>query len=78
MESLILWPQEVRRMGKAISSDLRERIVRGVEAGQSRRAMAARFEVAPSTAMRVEQRYRAAGSIAPSRARPGIDESIVM
>jgi transposase len=67
MESLILWPQEVRRIGKAISSDLRERIVRGVEAGQSRRAMAARFEVAPSTAVRVEQRYRATGSIAPAR-----------
>lgn len=54
-------------MGKPISSDLRERIVRGVEAGQSRRAMAARFEVAPSTAVRVQQRYRATGSLAPAR-----------
>lgn len=54
-------------MGKAISSDLRERIVRGVEAGQSRRAMAARFEVAPSTAVRIEGRYRATGSVAPAR-----------
>lgn len=54
-------------MGKAISSDLRERIVRGVEAGQSCRAMAARFAVAPSTAVRVQQRYRATGSVAPAR-----------
>lgn len=36
-------------MGKPTSSDLRERIVRGVEAGHSRRAMAEGFEVAPST-----------------------------
>jgi transposase len=54
-------------MGKPISSDLRERIVRGVEAGQSRRAMAARFEVAPSTAVRIQDRYRATGSVAPAR-----------
>jgi transposase len=67
MASLILWPQEVRTMGKAISSDLRERIVRGVEAGQSRRAMAARFEVAPSTAVRIEDRYRVTGSVAPAK-----------
>ena len=54
-------------MGKSISSDLRERIVRGVEAGQSRRAMAARFEVAPSTAVRLQARYAATGSVAPAR-----------
>ena len=54
-------------MGKPISSDLRERIVRGVEAGQSRRAMAVRFEVAPSTAVRIQARYAATGSVAPAR-----------
>ena len=54
-------------MGKAVSSDLRERIVRGVAAGHSRRTMAARFEVAPSTAVRVQKRYRATGSVAPAR-----------
>lgn len=54
-------------MGKPTSVDLRERIVRGVEHGQSCRAMAARFEVAPSTAVRVQQRYRATGSVAPAR-----------
>jgi transposase len=54
-------------MGKPISSDLRERIVRVVEAGRSRRAMAARFEVAPSTAVRIQARYAATGSVAPAR-----------
>ena len=54
-------------MGKPISSDLRERIVRGVDAGHSRRAMAARFEVAPSTAVRLQARYAATGSVAPAR-----------
>lgn len=54
-------------MGKAVSSDLRHRIVRGVAAGHSRRKMAARFEVAPSTAVRVQARYRATGSVAPAK-----------
>ncbi|MBO0663005.1 IS630 family transposase, partial [Jiella sp. MQZ9-1] len=52
-------------MGKAVSADLRFRIVRGIEAGGSRRSMAARFEVAPSTAVRVQARYAATGSVAP-------------
>src|SRR5690606_26344493 len=63
----IPWQQEVLAMGKPISTDLRERIVRGVEGGQSRRAMAARFEVAPSTAVRLQARYAATGSVAPAR-----------
>lgn len=54
-------------MGKAVSADLRLRIVRGIEAGGSRRSMAARFEVAPSTAVRVQARYAATGSVAPAR-----------
>jgi transposase len=54
-------------MGKPISSDLRERIVRGVETGQSRRSMAARFEVAASTAVRIQARYTATRSVAPAR-----------
>jgi len=67
MESLILWRREVLAMGKPTSSDLRERIVRGIEAGQSRRAMAERFEVAPSTAVRIQDRYRSTGSVAPAK-----------
>jgi len=53
-------------MSKAISTDLRERIVRGVASGESRRAMAARFEVAPSTAVKLQQRYERTGSIEPA------------
>lgn len=41
--------------------------MRGVEAGRSRRSLAARFEVAPSTAVRLQQRYASTGSLAPAR-----------
>ena len=54
-------------MGKAISNDLRVRMVRGIAAGKSRRAVAAQFEVAPSTAVRVQARYAATGSVEPAR-----------
>ena len=54
-------------MGKAISSDLRVRIVRGIASGKSRRAVAAQFEIAPSTAVRVQARYAATGSVEPAR-----------
>jgi transposase len=54
-------------MGKAVSSDLRFRMVRGIAAGKSRRGVAAQFEVAPSTAVRVQARYAATGSVEPAR-----------
>ena len=54
-------------MGKAVSLDLRVRMVRGIAAGKSRRAVAAQFEVAPSTAVRLQARYAATGSIEPAR-----------
>jgi transposase len=54
-------------MGKPVSTDLRLRMVRGVAAGKSRRAVAAQFEVAPSTAVRIQARYAATGSIEPRR-----------
>ena len=54
-------------MGKAISNDLRVRMVRGIASGKSRRAVAAQFEVAPSTAVRVQARYAATGSVEPAR-----------
>ncbi|WP_264296490.1 hypothetical protein [Mesorhizobium sp. B4-1-4] len=50
-------------MGKAVSQDLRLRLVRGIAEGKSRRAVAAQFEVAPSTAVRVQARYAATGSV---------------
>ena len=53
-------------MGRAVSNDLRVRMVRGIAAGKSRREVAAQFEVAPSTAVRVQARYAATGSVAPA------------
>ena len=54
-------------MGKPVSNDLRLRMVRCVAAGNSRRSVAARFEVAPSTAVRVQARYAATGSVEPAK-----------
>lgn len=54
-------------MGQAVSRDLRLRLVRGIAAGKSRRAVAAQFEVAPSTAVRVQARYAVTGSVDPAR-----------
>jgi len=54
-------------MGKAVSSDLRLRMVRGIAAGKSRRSVATQFEVSASTAVRAQARYIATGSVAPSK-----------
>lgn len=54
-------------MGKSISSDLRRRLVKGIEDGKTCRAVAAQFEVAPSTAVRVQARYAATGSVEPAK-----------
>ena len=54
-------------MGKSVSNDLRRRTVRGIAAGKSRRAVAAQFEVAPSTAVRVQARYETTGSVEPAK-----------
>jgi transposase len=45
--------------------DLRARLLAAIDAGMSRRAAAARFEVAPSTAIRWQLQRRATGSFAP-------------
>lgn len=54
-------------MGKAVSTDLRLRMVRGIASGKSRRGVAAQFEVAPSTAVRVQERYERTGSVEPAK-----------
>ena len=54
-------------MGKSNSSDLRIRIYGEIERGQSCRAAARRFGVAPSTAVRLAQRRKRTGSLAPAR-----------
>ena len=59
-------------MGKSSSSDLRVRIVGEIERGQSCRAAARRFGVAPSTAVRLAQRKGADGIAGTGAARsPG-------
>jgi transposase len=54
-------------MPAPMSMDLRERIVRAVEAGSSMREAARRFAVSPSAAIKLMQRVRATGSAAPDR-----------
>jgi transposase len=52
-------------MSKALSVDLRERVVAAIEAGSSCRAAAARFGVGISSAIRWASLKCSAGSVAP-------------
>ncbi len=52
-------------MGKPLSMDLRERVIEAIDAGLSRRAAAARYGIAPSTAIRWDIERRTTGSFAP-------------
>src|SRR6478736_5691626 len=54
-------------MTRALSTDLRERVVAAVLAGDSCRLVAARFGVAVSSVVNWEQRWRATGSVAPGK-----------
>jgi putative transposase len=54
-------------MAKPLSNDLRQRIVDAVGAGSSRNGAAGRFGTAPSTAIRLIQRFEATGSIEPGK-----------
>ena len=54
-------------MARPYSMDLRERVVRAVEAGASCRAAAAKFEVSISFVVKLMQRWRRQGSVAPDR-----------
>jgi transposase len=58
-------------MARPYSVDLRERMVRAVEAGASRRATAAKFEVSPSCVVKLLQRWRRRGTLAPEPVRGG-------
>jgi transposase len=51
-------------MMKAYSLDLRERVVRFVEAGHSRRAAAAHFDVSVALVVKLMAAYRQTGSLA--------------
>ena len=54
-------------MARPYSMDLRERVVRAVEAGASCRAAAATFAVSVSFVVKLRQRWRRTGSVAPDR-----------
>ena len=54
-------------MAHPLSQDLRARIVRAVSEGSSIRQAAARFDVSPSSAIKLMQRVRATGSTAPAK-----------
>jgi putative transposase len=58
-------------MTRPYSLDLRERMVRAVEAGDSRRATAAKFEVSPSCVIKLVQRWRQKGTLDPEPRRGG-------
>jgi len=52
-------------MTRAYSEDLRVRVVRAVEAGASRRSVAQTYAVSISFVIKLVQRWRAAGTVAP-------------
>ena len=54
-------------MAHPLSQDLRARIVRAVADGSSIRQAAARFEVSPSSAIKLMQRVRRTGSTTPAK-----------
>jgi transposase len=54
-------------MAKALSVDLRHRVVAAIVEGMSRRQAAARFGVSAASAVRWHQRFKASGTVAPSR-----------
>ena len=51
-------------MTRPYSTDLRERVVRAVEAGASRRSVAAQFDVSVSFVIKLMQRWRQRGTVA--------------
>lgn len=53
-------------MARPCSDDLRRRIVRAVEDGASVREAAEVYEVAPSTVVKVRQRWRDTGAVTPA------------
>jgi transposase len=54
-------------MGKSYSADLRERVIRIVSGGRSRREAAAHFEVSASFAVKLLARHRKTGFSAPAK-----------
>jgi transposase len=64
---MILYPEANREadMGRCYGLDLRRRVIDAIEGGMSARGAAARFSVAPSTAINWHRQWREEGSVAP-------------
>jgi len=54
-------------MAKALSVDLRQRVVAAIEGGLSRRRAAAQFNVSAASAIRWSERHRENGDVAPEK-----------
>lgn len=54
-------------MVQPLSLDLRKRLAKAVDGGESRNAVAKRFDVAPSTVIKLMQHAEATGSLAPKK-----------
>lgn len=61
------WIGSQHLMVRALSNDLRERVVAAIAEGESCRTVAERFGVAASSVMKWSQRYRATGSVAAGK-----------
>ena len=58
-------------MGKSLSLDLRERVLAFIEEGHSCHEAARRFRISAASAVRIRQRFRQFGTVAPAkRGRP--------
>ena len=55
---------------QALSPDLRQRIVRALEAGDKRAHIATRFDVSQSSVYRIQRQWKCQGDLAPKK-RPG-------
>ena len=54
-------------MAKPYSTDLRERVAASIASGDSCRAIAEQYEIAPSTVVKWSKRVRETGSAAPAK-----------
>ena len=64
-------------MGRALSVDLRERVMAAVDGGMSCRAAAARFGVGVSSAIRWRQQQLACGHVKPGRPGGNVRSSAI-
>jgi transposase len=51
----------------ALSKDIREKVVKAIKGGMSRRQAAARFDVGPATAVRWAKRVETTGDVSPMK-----------